>query len=826
MANIIDLIFSADIKDLDKAKESLADLKATLPTVGQAIDSLVKSFADIPGAVGLAAVGIGLVGKAAEEMVSSTLEMIETLKQLSDQTQIDIDTLQDLQLAMVMGGGKADQMGTAMNKLNKMIAEAQDPTSKAALQLHQLGISQQEIATGDTAQIFQDIATKLNTYADGANKAALETVLFGRAGPAMNTAIKSMSENLDEATQALIDHGKVTHDDVVSQEELHGAVALAGTVFTGLGLSLTRAVIPALITIVQSFNDSAKEGGVLNDVIKALTGTWDFLVAGMKIVLISVNALIEAFKTLGQGISASIGAWAKILKGDFSGAVDVLKTFGQAIVSNAKEVVAFGTALETTTSHFIGAGAAIRTFENQLKAPMPVEPLNALQKLIQQLNLDSKDAATLYAAAVQGTIAYKNALADVAAAKVYQKALDDGASIELAKKLADESRATTVTNQNTQGELAAQKAINDLIAKSSELISANTETAKVNAAIKAGAYAGATAAHIEELRNDAATADANARDLVVLKEKLTLSSQLASQTTAFQEQLNTITLSTKEATLQNAQLGIQLQYQKDVDAALIKYKGDYDAAAADIKTLTDQLIEKMKGLQTQTKAVDDATKDWQASIKKGLEDWSDAALNVQAQMKSFTANTMDSMTDMVVTFVNTGKLNFKAFAVAVLEDLEKIIVKMLLADALKAAMGDGFVSNTGVTPASGTGGSFAAGGAFAGGMKFFGTGDIVSSPTNFSIGQMGEAGPEAIMPLTRASNGQLGVQAIGSGNGGGNTVVVQTPITINFHGDAGNPSDQAKLQTNLQSQVRTTVLQVLRDQSRSGGLLNPTNVSA
>jgi len=61
--------------------------------------------------------------------------------------------------------------------------------------------------------------------------------------------------------------------------------------------------------------------------------------------------------------------------------------------------------------------------------------------------------------------------------------------------------------------------------------------------------------------------------------------------------------------------------------------------------------------------------------------------------------------------------------------------------------------------------AFATGGAF--------TNQIVSSPTYFAhgggLGLMGEAGPEAVMPLTRLPNGDLGVQTAGSG--GANVVV-------------------------------------------------------
>jgi phage-related minor tail protein len=72
---------------------------------------------------------------------------------------------------------------------------------------------------------------------------------------------------------------------------------------------------------------------------------------------------------------------------------------------------------------------------------------------------------------------------------------------------------------------------------------------------------------------------------------------------------------------------------------------------------------------------------------------------------------------------------------------------------------------------------FAQGGAFSQGQVMpFAKGGIVSSPTSFGMrggsGLMGEAGPEAILPLTRGADGKLGVQAAG-----GRTVTVVMNIS-------------------------------------------------
>ncbi|MBA4324760.1 MAG: phage tail protein [Rhodobacter sp.] len=83
----------------------------------------------------------------------------------------------------------------------------------------------------------------------------------------------------------------------------------------------------------------------------------------------------------------------------------------------------------------------------------------------------------------------------------------------------------------------------------------------------------------------------------------------------------------------------------------------------------------------------------------------------------------------------------------------------------------------GVGGLMGAGMPFANGGAFSQGRVMpFAKGGVVSSPTGFpmrgGMGLMGEAGPEAIMPLTRGPDGRLGVQA-----GGGRAVNVVMNIT-------------------------------------------------
>ena len=79
------------------------------------------------------------------------------------------------------------------------------------------------------------------------------------------------------------------------------------------------------------------------------------------------------------------------------------------------------------------------------------------------------------------------------------------------------------------------------------------------------------------------------------------------------------------------------------------------------------------------------------------------------------------------------------------------------------------------------------GGGGGGGFSLFADGGVVAAPTAFdlpggSTGIAGEAGPEAILPLARGSDGRLGVRMDG---GGGRSLTINfnitTPDAESFH---------------------------------------------
>ena len=133
------------------------------------------------------------------------------------------------------------------------------------------------------------------------------------------------------------------------------------------------------------------------------------------------------------------------------------------------------------------------------------------------------------------------------------------------------------------------------------------------------------------------------------------------------------------------------------------------------------------------------------------------------------------MEDAIVNFTKTGKLSFKDMINSFLEGLLRYEIQqqqIALFSGMGGVGGLGKLFMSAVSTVSGAVPS-AKGSVYDAGLQTFAKGgmftnSIVDQPTYFKFakgtGLMGEAGPEAIMPLKRDSYGNLGVRSGGGGN--------------------------------------------------------------
>jgi tape measure domain-containing protein len=228
----------------------------------------------------------------------------------------------------------------------------------------------------------------------------------------------------------------------------------------------------------------------------------------------------------------------------------------------------------------------------------------------------------------------------------------------------------------------------------------------------------------------------------------------------------------------------------------------------------DDFVKRLRtALETEVANAKDFGKQFGKSFQDGIKSMGDLAGNLGSSF----ASAFEGMADQLTEFVTTGKANFRDFAASVLRDISRMIIRYAIFNAVKGIMN---IFN----PAAALGSSaanvaqyapLAKGGVFAqNGIQAFARGGIVNKPTVFpfanGIGLMGEAGPEAIMPLRRGRDGNLGVMS--SGGGTTNVVVNVDASGSKVEGD----QSQAKALGNV---ISAAVQSELVRQKRPGGLL-------
>ncbi len=161
-----------------------------------------------------------------------------------------------------------------------------------------------------------------------------------------------------------------------------------------------------------------------------------------------------------------------------------------------------------------------------------------------------------------------------------------------------------------------------------------------------------------------------------------------------------------------------------------------------------------------------ASTQWTDGVKRALESYereaTDAAYNAERVTLSFLYNAEDAFTK----FAMTGKFEWRDMLNSMLEDLNRALVRQNITGPLAGALNQAISSFD-----FGSLFSFAAkGGAYDRGVSLqaYARGGVVSKPTIFPMangaGLMGEAGPEAILPLRRLPSGNLGVESSGADN--------------------------------------------------------------
>ncbi|EDC3955005.1 phage tail tape measure protein [Salmonella enterica subsp. enterica serovar Chester] len=386
--------------------------------------------------------------------------------------------------------------------------------------------------------------------------------------------------------------------------------------------------------------------------------------------------------------------------------------------------------------------------------------------------------------------------------------------VESARQL----QAIRDSSRNKGGKSEAEKTVDTydkLIKQQKEQIALagqNTELAKLKYQVSQGELATLTESQKQTLLQNAALIDQQKIREQLAAYEVNLADANASARASNQAELTGYGQGSRMRERMQEMLRIREEFQqKNVDLQRQYQSGDIseELYRQELDLNKRYLAERLRDQQGFYAASDAQRSDWTAGMREGFANWADTASDYASQSADLVNNAMTGLVGNISDALAGNKVDWEDWASSVLQSMQKIILNAMLVDSLRSTSNSDFFSSIGGMFGAGAGavsgstpsGAYnsaasglqlnAKGGAYASASLSAYSNSIVSSPTYFAFakgaGLMGEAGPEAIMPLTRSADGSLGVRVVGSQSpaaGNGITQHITQHFTISGNGDA------------------------------------------
>lgn len=327
----------------------------------------------------------------------------------------------------------------------------------------------------------------------------------------------------------------------------------------------------------------------------------------------------------------------------------------------------------------------------------------------------------------------------------------------------------------------------------------NTELAKVKYQVSQGELASLTEAQKKTVLQNAALIDQ-----VKLREQLrnyeaNLADSNASARAANEAQLLGYGQGSRFRERLQEQFNLRKEFeQKNTDLLRQRQAGEIDETFYQQGLALNKryLEERLRDQEGYYAASDAQRDDWMTGLSEGYANWVDEATDYSSMASDGMKQAMGGAVTTITDMLNGNVDSWKDWGVSVLKIIQNVLLNMAVANGV-SSIGSlfSFGATSAATASSGTaiqnaGANFtfnAKGNVYDSPSLSAYSNGVFQTPQLFAFakgaGVFAEAGPEAIMPLTRAPDGSLGVRAVGGGGGQSVSSAPQVYITIDGNGN-------------------------------------------
>ena len=801
----------------------LQSVETTAKGVTGAMRGMTGAAAGLSGALGSLAPLLSVAGLVG--MVQNTIKAGDAMYDLSQRTGVSVEALARFKKAAATSGTDIDNVAKSLNILNKGLFElATTGKGKAADGLKVLGLSafdaRGKLKSAD--QVTLEVANKFKNLANDGIKAGVAMKLFGRNGtemiPMLNMggdAISSLSVKMTEAFAKKAD-------------EYSDKLAILSGKVGALGADLTIALLPALQSVTDAVTAGVTAFNALPDPVKnlavggaALAVAWGPITGILSAVAGSVAALGGAISgVIGYVSAAGLGLEGLAVMATDAGFALAAVPIAGWVAAAVAGLTALGVALYQNSEGFKNWADTSLNFIKVLAS----DGMNTMRSFGQWLGsmwsgliAAARGVGRAIGAAFSGPFGVIATVAksvfDFVAQKIQglynllpagvRKAIGGVGSYFQGAW----SRAAGMTSGGGGGSAAAGGGGGGEVDLGA--LGSGSGSGK-GAKSRDSQLLGIEAANGLLRSQEAIKARINAADIAKNpSEKLRLEMidrgvRLLAE--AAEIERDKIPQNEKNAKLQGIDVKLkasQAQYMKEI-ADL--QKRNIEALPSYVNDFELILFENSRNLEVSKQVTAEQEK--------------------QKQMADSIANSigqgMASAFDALVTGAEDFNTSLQKIASGVLMDIAKQLMQIYVINSAINAISSFFGPKSAIDSMfkpNFTALQFAANGMVASnGIRPFAMGGVVDQPTLFrfasggtgNLGLMGEAGPEAIMPLKRGRDGKLGVA------GGGDSIA----ITVNVDAKGSEVQGDQSKAGQLAKVVSLAVRQEIIKEKRPGGLLS------
>jgi len=208
--------------------------------------------------VGIGALAVGAVaaGVAIFKLTQQAAEFQGKMFDLSQQTGVSVETLSTLEIAATTTGGNIDNVAQSLFLFQRNLESAQDPTSKEAKLLKELGVQ-----TENTEQSLRQSIAALAKMPEGFQQTNAAAELFGaRGGKQVLAILKELDGDLDGAIDKFRKMGiLISTDAAKAADKFNDQLAILGFQIRAITAVIGNEAMPTILAALEYISNAFTE---------------------------------------------------------------------------------------------------------------------------------------------------------------------------------------------------------------------------------------------------------------------------------------------------------------------------------------------------------------------------------------------------------------------------------------------------------------------------------------------------------------------------------------------------------------------------------------